>query len=95
VPSGLVDRAHAIACAPDTLSRSPARRRGFTALPVAALIADGALSLDTRADPPSDVPTEQLRYGLGFWLHSNGPAVLLEGCDQGLSFRSCTIPRPR
>jgi CubicO group peptidase (beta-lactamase class C family) len=38
--------------------------------------------------PRSDVPSESMRYGLGFWLHATGPAVMLEGCDAGVSFRS-------
>jgi CubicO group peptidase (beta-lactamase class C family) len=32
------------------------------------------------------------RYGLGFWLHATGPAVLLEGSDAGVSFRSMYAP---
>lgn len=28
------------------------------------------------------------RYGLGFWLHPTGDAVILEGYDAGVSFRS-------
>ena len=42
--------------------------------------------------PRSDVPTEGLRYGLGFWLHSNGPGVMLEGYDAGVSFRTVHDP---
>ena len=38
--------------------------------------------------PHSDVPAEHRRYGLGFWLHETGDAVLLEGYDAGVSFRS-------
>jgi hypothetical protein len=29
-----------------------------------------------------------MRYGLGFWLHESGDAVVLEGYDAGVSFRS-------
>ena len=29
-----------------------------------------------------------MRYGLGFWLHPTGDAVILEGADAGVSFRS-------
>lgn len=32
------------------------------------------------------------RYGLGFWLAPAGPVVMLEGCDQGVSFRSWCDP---
>jgi hypothetical protein len=38
--------------------------------------------------PHSDVPSESVRYGLGFWLHPTGGAVVLEGADAGVSFRS-------
>ena len=38
--------------------------------------------------PRSDVPQEGMRYGLGFWLHPTGPAVIQEGYDAGVSFRS-------
>lgn len=38
--------------------------------------------------PSSDVPTASKRYGLGFWLHATGPAVILEGMDAGVSFQS-------
>ena len=38
--------------------------------------------------PRSDVPEEKLRYGMGFWLAPTGTAVLLEGYDAGVSFRS-------
>jgi hypothetical protein len=33
-----------------------------------------------------------MRYGLGFWLHATGPAVMLEGYDAGVSFRSVYDP---
>lgn len=38
--------------------------------------------------PRSDVPSENLRYGLGFWLHGITDAIFLEGYDAGVSFRS-------
>jgi CubicO group peptidase (beta-lactamase class C family) len=38
--------------------------------------------------PHSDVPAEEARYGLGFWLHPVGDAVSLVGGDAGVSFRS-------
>ena len=38
--------------------------------------------------PRSDVPRQSMRYGLGFWLHASTDAVVLEGCDAGVSFRS-------
>jgi CubicO group peptidase (beta-lactamase class C family) len=33
------------------------------------------------------------RYGLGLWLHESGDAVILEGYDAGVSFRSTHDPR--
>lgn len=42
--------------------------------------------------PRSSVPAEGMRYGRGFWLHATGPAVILEGCDAGVSFRSVHDP---
>jgi CubicO group peptidase (beta-lactamase class C family) len=42
--------------------------------------------------PHSDVPSESMRYGLGFWLHPSSRVVLLEGYDAGVSFRSVHDP---
>jgi CubicO group peptidase (beta-lactamase class C family) len=42
--------------------------------------------------PRSDVPSESLRYGLGFWLHASTGVVMLEGYDAGVSFRSTHDP---
>ena len=42
--------------------------------------------------PRSDVPSESARYGLGFWLHPTSEAVVLEGADAGVSFRSIHDP---
>ena len=38
--------------------------------------------------PRSDVPEEERRYGLGFWLHGSTDVVELEGYDAGVSFWS-------
>jgi CubicO group peptidase (beta-lactamase class C family) len=43
--------------------------------------------------PRSDAPKHSKRYGLGFWLHASSDAVLLEGYDAGVSFRSVHDPR--
>ena len=43
----------------------------------------------------SDVPSKSTRYGLGFWLHASTDAVMLEGCDAGVSFRTVHDPRSR
>jgi CubicO group peptidase (beta-lactamase class C family) len=45
--------------------------------------------------PRSDVPSESMRYGLGFWLHKSSGVVLLEGYDAGVSFRSVHDPGAR
>jgi CubicO group peptidase (beta-lactamase class C family) len=36
----------------------------------------------------SNVPRQSMRYALGFWLAQSGSAVMLEGSDAGVSFRS-------
>ena len=33
--------------------------------------------------PRSEVPSESMRYGLGFWLHRSSDTVMLEGADAG------------
>jgi CubicO group peptidase (beta-lactamase class C family) len=40
----------------------------------------------------SDVPSESLRNGLGFWLHGSDDVVELHGYDAGVSFRSTHDP---
>lgn len=42
--------------------------------------------------PRSDAPENSMRYGLGFWLHESSNAVMLEGYDAGVSFRSVHDP---
>jgi CubicO group peptidase (beta-lactamase class C family) len=42
--------------------------------------------------PRSDVPSQEMRYGLGLWLGASSPAVILEGMDAGVSFRSVHDP---
>jgi CubicO group peptidase (beta-lactamase class C family) len=42
--------------------------------------------------PRSDVPREEKRYGLGFWLHASTDVVMMEGYDAGVSFRSMHDP---
>ena len=57
----------------------------------AALYAGRIVPLDRLAEmvrPHSDVPSESMRYGLGFWLHPTGDAVILLGGDAGVSFRT-------
>ena len=43
----------------------------------------------------SDVPSESMRYGLGFWLHESTDTVILVGDDAGVSFCSVHDPRSR
>jgi len=45
--------------------------------------------------PRSTLPSGSARYGMGFWLDATGPAVQLEGCDAGVSFRSVHDPDTR
>lgn len=62
----------------------------------AALFAGRIVSTDWVAEmvrPRSDVPAESMRYGLGFWLHESGEAVMLEGYDAGVSFRTVHDPK--
>jgi CubicO group peptidase (beta-lactamase class C family) len=42
--------------------------------------------------PRSETSEESFRYGLGFWLDQSGPAVMLQGCDAGVSFRTWHDP---
>ena len=42
--------------------------------------------------PRSDVPSQSMRYGLGFWLGRHTSTVMLEGLDAGVSFRSVHDP---
>jgi len=44
------------------------------------------------ARPRGDAPDGGERYGIGFWLHPTGDAVILEGMDAGISFRSVRHP---
>ena len=51
-------------------------------------------SVAAMVAPRSDEPSsERRRYGLGFWLHRSNEAVMLEGLDAGVSFRSTHDPR--
>ena len=56
------------------------------------------VSLATVAEmvrPRSDVPSESLRYGLGFWLHESTDVVSLHGFDAGAGFVSVRDPGGR
>ena len=60
----------------------------------AAFLAGRIVSREWVAEmtrPRSD--DDKRRYGLGFWLHASTDAVILEGYDAGVSFRSLHDPR--
>lgn len=54
-----------------------------------AALFDGRLLGDelvaAMIEPVSDAPSNKMRYGRGFWLALEGPAVALEGMDAGVS----------
>jgi CubicO group peptidase (beta-lactamase class C family) len=54
-----------------------------------------AASVEEMTRPRHDVPQEQRRYGMGFWLHRTHPALILEGYDAGASFRSTHLVERR
>ncbi|MCK0116966.1 beta-lactamase family protein [Isoptericola sp. S6320L] len=64
--------------------------RFWRALFAGQIVARETVEEMTRAR--HDVPAEDLRYGMGFWRHRTGPAVILEGYDAGVSFRSTHDP---
>jgi hypothetical protein len=46
----------------------------------------------TEFRPAARTLPRRPRYGLGFWLHETGDAVMLEGADAGVSFRTVHDP---
>ncbi|WP_405218809.1 serine hydrolase domain-containing protein [Agrococcus sp. Ld7] len=52
-------------------------------------------SLRAMMQPRHDVPDEQLRAGMGLFLHASLPVLVLEGYDAGASFCSWHIPASR
>lgn len=62
----------------------------WTALSAGAIVSPHWVKEMVR--PRSDVPAEAKRYGLGFWLDASTAAVILEGIDAGVSFRSTHDP---
>ncbi|MBB1511167.1 beta-lactamase family protein [Tessaracoccus sp. MC1627] len=67
--------------------------RFWLALLEGRIVSRGTVEEMTR--PRHDVQDEGMRYGMGFWLHRTGPALVLEGYDAGASFRSTHIPATR
>lgn len=64
--------------------------RFWRALHAGAIVPADVVTEMTR--PHSDVPDEDLRYGMGFWLHPEDPAVVMGGFDAGVAFRSTHDP---
>jgi CubicO group peptidase (beta-lactamase class C family) len=60
--------------------------RFWRALLAGRIISLGSVEQMTR--PRHDVPEENMRYGMGIWIHRTHPALILEGYDAGASFRS-------
>jgi CubicO group peptidase (beta-lactamase class C family) len=61
----------------------------------AAFFGGRIVSMDWVAEmvrPRSVVPSQSMRYGLGFWLHESKDVVMLEGSDAGVSFRTVHDP---
>lgn len=61
----------------------------------AALFSGRIVSADGVAAmvrPRSHEPPASMRYGLGFWIHAGSDAVVLEGSDAGVSFRTLHDP---
>jgi CubicO group peptidase (beta-lactamase class C family) len=61
----------------------------------AALFSGRIMPADRVAEmvrPRSQVGSESMRYGLGLWIHSASDAVVLEGSDAGVSFRTLHDP---
>ncbi|MEP6854585.1 MAG: serine hydrolase domain-containing protein [Pedococcus sp.] len=52
-------------------------------------------SVEEMTRPRHDVPEENMRYGMGFWIHPIHPALILEGFDAGVSFRSTHLVEAR
>ena len=47
-----------------------------------------AATVERMTRPRHDVPDENMRYGMGFWIHRTRPALIIEGYDAGASCRS-------
>lgn len=63
----------------------------WRALTAARIVSERTVAEMTR--PRHDVPAEGLRYGMGLWLGSDGPQLVMEGYDAGVSFRSTHNPQ--
>lgn len=52
-------------------------------------------TFEVMAHPQHDVPAEDMRFGLGLWIHRTQPALILDGHDAGASFRSTHLIETR
>ncbi|RDH79735.1 class A beta-lactamase-related serine hydrolase [Mycolicibacterium moriokaense] len=60
-----------------------------------ALMSGSIVSGDYVAEmmrPRSDGPPDSMHYGLGLWIHPTSSALVLEGSDAGVSFRTLHDP---
>ncbi len=64
--------------------------RFWSALLAGRIVPRGTVAEMLR--PRSEVPSESMRYGLGFWLHESSDAAILVGYDAGVSFHSLHDP---
>lgn len=62
----------------------------WLALGAGSVVSPETLSLMTT--PRGRDESEGMRYGLGFWLADQGPELIMEGMDAGVSFRSTHDP---
>ena len=83
-------RCAAAETAGSTRPRPTSARSGARSSPVGSCRRSGWPRWCGRA---ATCPEESRRYGLGFWLHASSDAVMLEGYDAGVSFRSVHDPR--
>ena len=67
--------------------------RFWQALLDGRIVTQGTVEEMTR--PRHDVPEEDMRCGLGFWMHRTHPALILDGYDAGVSFRSTHLVESR
>lgn len=67
--------------------------RFWRALVDGAIVSANSVAEMTR--PRFTVDTEGLRYGMGLWLDLDGPGLVLEGYDAGVSIRSRFDPETR
>lgn len=67
--------------------------RMWAAVGAGTIIDSASLAVMTR---PGPLPTHHpMQYGLGVWLDTGRGAIVLEGCDAGISVRSIYDPVPR